>query len=1453
MIAEDSADYAPSAVKVYVRVRPFIDREISLGETEPIVTPYNDSEQSIKVLDPNSGYKPRDVCSFDAAWFSIPEQKSFPFVSQDDIYDMTGEIACENVLAGYNSCIFAYGQTGSGKTYTMMGDIMNASQRGIIPRVCEALLGGCAKSKGALALQCTYYEIYNERVMDLLDGSARDELRVRNDPLLGPYVEGLSIHPIRQERDVMRLLQIGNKERHTALTKMNKQSSRSHAVLTLQLTKRDCRHKVFAKINLVDLAGSERTSVSEVEGTQFKEATKINLSLTTLGRVIDALADQANGNATVMPPYRESLLTWLLSDSLGGNSKTCMIATVSPAAVNFDETLNTLRYASRAREIINICVTNDDPYEKRIKELTMLVEHLRKQLAAQNARTSQGRASTESNAEPIDEKSAKHYQDVISRLHQQVNRLSEDNAQLEKQLQDERSAHEFTIQAKQAEHTTLLKEIKFLRSTPEGEVAALKKGVKGIDLTPLTARRSHQPSAEPSGRSSVSARTSLSRYEMPIRQPRERPLPHSPEYMERLLERYTREVAKAHKEYIAKANEFIEMQSCRITKIVNSRPIPRPAQKPRTSPKRVLALVQVGHASVDPHESKELRETLEAMHTLKDEHAQALEAMSVSHSEAISELQKQLIAAKEAHKASTQSLNTENDKTIASLQACAESERAEMADAHASEIAELKRAHDSALEDMRQAAAREVDGLKAAHKAARDNFATQQVDSMQRVADAHEEAMQLLRADLEVQLKAQVDAGAAELDRVNAEWQEKLESLAQGHASTIAEITESHALVLSSQETSQGQLVLANEAMRKALDAEQEKQRQLASQIEALEKKHAAVLEARSCAYEAELDALAETHKQALAELHARMDEVSTALATAKAEIAMNASTHASAASAVAEEMATLQAQHNATVQAMQAEKTHALEQARAAQSDEVEVTRSKAEREKKNLIDKHSRAIESQKEEFESILENARQEHAKALENTVKEYKEAIDELRSESARAIAVLKEAHAEDTADLHAHYATEMDRVRNDCKTREGASESAHLDAIQQMREAFAAEKATLIEGHKGEFSSLKESAACEAREQAAAFDVKLEEVERAHEKALAAVQQDCDAEIAHMREKHEVAIGSLADEEKATLSNMQAAMDDQRRALEEKCMSDMAQAEADRDALEDRLTKERETALADLESNYDIRLNTLHTASEEALVHCMHVKDCANATLMEKSAASIFAFEKIARDTLQALEASLAESEALTGEKAKLQSDLSSTAGDLEATRTQRDADFATLRSTLSRYDALLRGSYDLIAKWHAKKSRLASEELTAAYAQQLAAERQAHAETIAAIEESNADDRRATLKSHMDALRSADEGFRAIEELHTVEQAARDRIGREAVESLQRIYALEKKALQAQFVRYERIIGALESASEVASDSAKKQQEQIRKLESSIALYKVLQLEGELGMQSGII
>uniref|UniRef100_A0A8D1FWV9 Kinesin-like protein n=1 Tax=Sus scrofa TaxID=9823 RepID=A0A8D1FWV9_PIG len=374
---------AGASVKVAVRVRPFNSREMS-RDSKCIIQM---SGSTTTIVNPKQPKETPKSFSFDYSYWSHTSPEDINYASQKQVYRDIGEEMLQHAFEGYNVCIFAYGQTGAGKSYTMMGK-QEKDQQGIIPQLCEDLfsrINDTTNDNMSYSVEVSYMEIYCERVRDLLNPKNKGNLRVREHPLLGPYVEDLSKLAVTSYNDIQDLMDSGNKARTVAATNMNETSSRSHAVFNIIFTqKRHDAETSVSKISLVDLAGSERADSTGAKGTRLKEGANINKSLTTLGKVISALAEMnKKKKKTDFIPYRDSVLTWLLRENLGGNSRTAMVAALSPADINYDETLSTLRYADRAKQIRCNAVINEDPNNKLIRELKDEVTRLRDLLYAQ--------------------------------------------------------------------------------------------------------------------------------------------------------------------------------------------------------------------------------------------------------------------------------------------------------------------------------------------------------------------------------------------------------------------------------------------------------------------------------------------------------------------------------------------------------------------------------------------------------------------------------------------------------------------------------------------------------------------------------------------------------------------------------------------------------------------------------------------------------------------------------------------------------------------------------------------------------------------------------------------------------------------------------------------------------------------------------------------------------------
>ena len=402
-------------VQVFVRIRPFLPRELQLsadGNPQPCVSVTDDSTvtvvESAMDTEQRQNYGENQTITgfrFDKAFWSGPH-------SQKDVYNASAKKMLDTVLGGMNACVFAYGQTGSGKTYTMLG---TEAEPGITPRLTEELFQRIEQLKSLepttkITVDCSFFEIYNETVRDLMrikevkvNRTQNDYIapRVRQHPRRGVYVDGVQHRTVTSARETEALMKTAMLERATASTSMNDTSSRSHAVTQLQITQNVALRGVqrVSTLSLVDLAGSEKIKMSHATGSTLNETKKINLSLTTLRRVMDVLIynSTAAGRARPKPvPVRESLLTYLLSNSLGGNSKTMMIGTISPHISNLNDTIGTLRYSVRAKDIINTVSINEQTTAETLEAMYAELAALR--LRIQNGEgislTSVGSAET---------------------------------------------------------------------------------------------------------------------------------------------------------------------------------------------------------------------------------------------------------------------------------------------------------------------------------------------------------------------------------------------------------------------------------------------------------------------------------------------------------------------------------------------------------------------------------------------------------------------------------------------------------------------------------------------------------------------------------------------------------------------------------------------------------------------------------------------------------------------------------------------------------------------------------------------------------------------------------------------------------------------------------------------------------------------------------------------------
>jgi kinesin family protein 15 len=426
-----------SGVRVVVRIRPFSEREQNTGNARSILTVDPVSHKTLQL----------DV---------RPTPKSFTFdyvagseIDQTEMFERCGRPIVDSCLSGYNGTIFCYGQTGSGKTYTMTGAGEGNVHRGLIPRILDNLFQSIdersSNSTISFDISCSFLEIYNEKLADLLGNntgkpSNSTSLALREDIKNGVYVEDLTQKTIRTTSEAMTLLKKGLGNRHTGATAMNEHSSRSHSVFTITIKSKETENGVVklrnSRLNLIDLAGSERQQSTGAEGERLTEACSINKSLSVLGKVIMSLVEKANGKSSHVH-YRDSKLTFLLKDSLGGNSKTCIVANCSPATNSMSETLSTLQFAARAKFIKNQPMVNEDTSAQTMQVLQNQIANLTRQLHEERSKKAQTVGGTKTSGD--DSKLRGVIQDLEENLLQTMNRLAskeDERAALEERLKE---------------------------------------------------------------------------------------------------------------------------------------------------------------------------------------------------------------------------------------------------------------------------------------------------------------------------------------------------------------------------------------------------------------------------------------------------------------------------------------------------------------------------------------------------------------------------------------------------------------------------------------------------------------------------------------------------------------------------------------------------------------------------------------------------------------------------------------------------------------------------------------------------------------------------------------------------------------------------------------------------------------------------------------------------------
>lgn len=422
-----SRSKSSESVKVVVRCRPMNKKELAANYEKVVSVDVKVGQIAVRSSREAAASELSKVFTFDSVYDCSSKQI--------DLYDESFRPLVDSVLQGFNGTIFAYGQTGTGKTYTMEGVRHDPERRGVIPNSFEHIFTHISRSQNQQYLvRAAYLEIYQEEIRDLLSEDQSRRLELRERPDTGVYVPDLMSIVPRNVQEIENVMNVGNRNRSVGATNMNEHSSRSHAIFLItvecsQLGLDGEEHVRVGKLNLVDLAGSERQSKTGAQGERLKEATKINLSLSALGNVISALVD---GKSTHVP-YRDSKLTRLLQDSLGGNARTVMVANVGPASYNVEETLTTLRYANRAKNIKNKPRINEDPkdatlrkYQEEIAGLKALLQ--KKKRRRQRRRAADGEEQDDDGETEDDDEDGDYWREQQEKLERERRAIMEDHS-----------------------------------------------------------------------------------------------------------------------------------------------------------------------------------------------------------------------------------------------------------------------------------------------------------------------------------------------------------------------------------------------------------------------------------------------------------------------------------------------------------------------------------------------------------------------------------------------------------------------------------------------------------------------------------------------------------------------------------------------------------------------------------------------------------------------------------------------------------------------------------------------------------------------------------------------------------------------------------------------------------------------------------------------------------------
>ncbi|CAM9145597.1 unnamed protein product [Ectocarpus sp. 4 AP-2014] len=1416
------------------------------------------------------------------------------FSSQADVHQALGIFLLDNACRGFNCSLFAYGQTGSGKTYTMLGDSSDLTSAagegtaGLIPRICVELFerfglsngreADCRvaaenafRKNGQASIQVSFCEIYNEQVRDLFaEGGSGLGLRVREHPTKGAFVEGLSARPVVCYQQVQQLLEDGMSARATAATAMNEVSSRSHAIFTIHITvtfttklshggregkggveEGDAEDDVSSrssKICLVDLAGSERANATGAKGDRLREAANINKSLSTLGDVIKALAKKAdsgrgsggggvssnnNSNSESFIPYRNSMLTWLLKDSIGGNSKTVMLAAISPVAEAYQETMSTLRYVERAKDIVNSIAINDanaNPLVGKLREevraLQELLEVKEAGIAEHEAKEAMLTVALERAREGGEDKVLRALADADDlRAALQAERRDKESLETAsakqarsqerkhaRELQQQADRHTADFEASQKQH-----EKEMSRAREEAaQMLACEVGL-AKDQT-VKERESLRAECEEAAEAERVAVAKSHREEVAgiLEQHRTEIERQSQESVDAAATELS-EIRAKHAIYVAESSASAEArQAQEIQRLREEFDREKESMKTATNEARLAEEVardtemqeRIARATAAANAAREA-----AIQELRDQHDRSFEELSKVHA----------VAVKAAVEEATERLQLEHENEMAATRSAAETTLKESRLEEA-RLLEKKHAADAeaALSAVSQRYEAEQDALRLASEAA--------LEKGQRDADAKLEARvrefaedaSVMQAESARTLQALTDSHIEELATANRENDSKLQRAIEEERSK-AKVEQAGATEALRAEAEEARAVAEQKHREEIRAVEERLEAEIKALVDDSEVRERETVEALTAKNETSATEAKARHEGAFANAEERWREAAEAAALAAekrrtddveaaelraSEAFAKLQTQAAATLAAEQEkhrdeMRRIEKQHEVNVEAVRAAAEDKRTTELAAADNLLSRSLSDAQNERAGAIaaldTQHREALAlaeaAHKDEVARLFADAEDRLSRSLVQTENERRAAMEALDVQHREAMAIRNAAHreeldtlaadAERKAEKAAHKAEEkivsaLAAIKAETETATAAQDAWHRDELRKVQQGFEAEalRASTAADKR------REAQLAALRQEVAQGEDKTKEVSELAEQRIAAISE----KMAELKEAHKEELSRLGEEHTAAVGEAE-----KRHAAELFDAENTYKTSADAIRLEMAEEKAEFVSkhLLEMRKVKEIGVAELQRASREAEERSAAQQQKAASDLGEAKAAHL-------RD-LQAAAASAEE--ARTAEFEAAQDTLASTTSELKSEIARLEEQH---RDELQRKIAEAR---EAESNAHAKSLADAIAEADAVHESKLEdslqAERSSHADALSAISEERKAEREAAaaeINNLRETLQSKHRlAVDALEEAHRIATERSEKSSKKVVEELEvKVEAAQTAAADAQ-------------------------------------------------------